>query len=40
MTTELREELMEIYRENLQPPYFGGMKNWVEENQFLKLLTL
>lgn len=32
MTTELREELMEIYRENLQPPYFGGMKNWVEEN--------
>lgn len=35
ITESIKNELMEVYRKALQPPYFGGIKKWAEENVIL-----
>jgi len=35
MNEETKNELLAIYRDSLQPPYFGGFRSWCEENIIL-----
>jgi phage terminase large subunit GpA-like protein len=33
--SDIKEELLDVYRKSIQPPYFGGIRQWSEENIIL-----
>lgn len=35
ITADVKKELMDVYRKAIQPPYFGGIRSWAEENVIL-----